>query len=309
MDIEGGREYLWHGVTWATGVPTLLLADTATGELGQVEVMGLEFGLKVTSPARFCTGGYGFVGTFQVEPVPCPWQAEVGSGGQCASCLEQDEFRFAHQFHKGGHAPPALTAYMAQPHWLYIATFAHAASKVGTAAAPRSKSRLDEQGAMHATYLAEVPDGCVVRDLEDALSRELGLAQTVRGAAKLAALADPHPDPGRVHTVHKQVVDSAVTVLATLGADIARREWTPPPEGFTLRSPQQQGERAIYPHDLRDGEHGLRIEACSGTQILAALPADFDDVRYVLDVNTLRGRRITFGDYTSPETTLQGSLF
>jgi hypothetical protein len=32
-------------------------------------------------------------------------------------------------------------------------------------------------------------------------------------------------------------------------------------------------------------------------------------VRYVRDLNTLKGRRIMLGDYTSPETTLQAALF
>lgn len=196
---------------------------------------------------------------------------------------------------------------MSQPHWLYIATFAHAASKVGTAAAPRRKSRLDEQGALHATYLTQTPDGRAVRHLEDTLSRELGLAQRVRGAAKLAALADP--DPGRVHAAHERVVYSATTVLAGLGATVSRQDWAPPDEGLALRSPQHQGERAVYPHDLREGEHGFHIESCSGSQVLARLPTHDQDMRYVLDLNTLKGRRIVLGEYTSPETTLQTALF
>ncbi|MGH3940395.1 MAG: hypothetical protein ACRDTG_17520, partial [Pseudonocardiaceae bacterium] len=212
MDLEAGRQYVWHGVTWATGKPTLLLANTATGLLDQIEFMGLELGLKVSNPARFCTGRYGFADTFHVEPVPCPWQAEAGNGGQCPRCLELDEFRFAHQFHKGGHAPLALTAYMSQRHWLYIATFAHGASKVGTAAAARRTSRLDEQGAMLATYLTEAPDGRAVRYLEDAISREIGVSQVIRSAAKLAALADP--DPSRVEAAHERVIESAMAVLA-----------------------------------------------------------------------------------------------
>ncbi|MGH3874019.1 MAG: hypothetical protein ACRDSR_21385 [Pseudonocardiaceae bacterium] len=304
---ETGRQYVWHGVTWATGKPTLLLANTATGLLDQIEVMGLELGLKVSNPARFCTGRYGFADTFHVEPVPCPWQAEAGNGGQCPKCLEQDEFRFAHQFHKGGHAPPTLAAYMSQPHWLYIATFAHGASKVGTAAAPRRTSRLDEQGAMLATYLAEAPDGRVVCYLEDAISREIGVSQVVRGAAKLAALADP--DPSRVQTAHERVVESVVAVLAALEVSSAREEWSSPAEGLALRSPQLHGDRAVYPHDLREGEHGFHIESCAGTQILARLSAGAEAVRYVLDLNALKGRRIVLGDFHSPETTFQGALF
>jgi hypothetical protein len=57
---------------------------------------------------------------------------------------------------------------MSQPHWLYIATFTHAASKVGTVAAPRRKSRLDEQGPLYATYLKP--------------STYCGLDQWIRGA-------------------------------------------------------------------------------------------------------------------------------
>lgn len=221
--------------------------------------------------------------------------------------MEQDEFRFAHQFHKGGHVPPTLAAYMSQPHWLYVATFAHGASKVGTAAAPRRTSRLDEQGAMLATYLAEAPDGRTVRYLEDAISREIGVSQVVRGAAKLAALTNP--DPSRVQAAHQRVVESVMAVLATLGISSGREEWSPPAEGLALRSPQPQGDRAVYPHDLREGEHGFHIESCAGTQILARLAAGPEDVRYVLDLNALKGRRIVLGDFQSPETTFQAALF
>ena len=307
MDLRTGTEYLWHGVTWAAGQPTLLLANTATGLLDQIEVMGRELGLKVTSPARFCTGRYGFVDTFHVQPVPCPWWAEAGNGGQCSQCLEQDEFRFAHRFHKGGHAPSALVAYMSQPHWLYVATFAHGASKVGTAAAPRRKSRLDEQGAMYATYLAQAPDGRAVRYLEDAVSREIGVPQVVRGTAKLAALADP--DSNRIQAAHERVVESAVAILTTLGVSASRAQWSPPAEGLALRSPQRHEERAVYPHDLREGEHGFHIESCAGAQVLARLSADAEAGRYILDLNALKGRRIVLGDFKSPETMLQAALF
>lgn len=75
MNLETATEYLWHGITWATGKPALLLAD-ATGHLGHIEVMGLDLGLRVASPARYCTGRYRFSGTFHVEPAPCPQQAK-----------------------------------------------------------------------------------------------------------------------------------------------------------------------------------------------------------------------------------------
>ncbi|MFI0412398.1 DUF2797 domain-containing protein [Actinomadura sp. 3N508] len=307
MDLQPGHQYLWHGVTWASGTPTLLLADTASARLAPISLMGLNLGFRVAAPTRYCTGRYQFAHTFQVELRACPRQAESDAGGQCPACLQEDEFRFAHQFHKDGYTPPALATYMNQPHLLYIATFANTVSKVGTAAATRRQSRLDEQGPVHATYLTEVSDGRTVRHLEDALSRQLGLTQTVRTAAKLAALAEPDPD--RARTTHENIVTSALSTLADMGIRPTRHEWKPPAEGQEIRSPQPPGRRVVYPHDLRDGEHRFLIQSCSGSQALARLSTDELDARYVLDLNVLKGRRILTGDYTSPQTTHQESLF
>lgn len=305
MSFAPGRPYLWHGVTWAAGAPALLLADTSRGTMDAVDVMGLRIGVKAAGGGRFCTGRYGFAGTFRVEPLPCPQQAPAGPGGQCATCQERDDFRFAHRAHKGGHAPAALTAYLGQPHLLYVATFANAASKVGTAAAPRWVSRLDEQGPVHATYLVRVPDGRAVRALEDSVSRDAGLAQAVRGPAKLAALTDPDPRQARV--AHGTAVGRALAALTALGVTPETEEWAPPACGAELRSPRQ-GERLAYPHDLRGGEHGFQVDSCSGSHALVRL-APGDDVRYVLDLNALKGRRVLIGSYASPAKPLQASLF
>jgi hypothetical protein len=306
VNLEPATEYLWHGITWATGKPALLLAGPA-GHLGQLEVMGLDLGLRVASPARYCTGRYRFSGTFHVEPVSCPQRAGARSNGQCSGCLERDEFRFAHHVHDGGHVTPALAAYMSQPHWLYIATFAHGACKAGTAAAPRRKSRLDEQAALCATYLTEAPDGRAVRHLEDTVGRELGMPQAARGTAKATGLLSP--DPSRIRELHEQAVQNATAVLARSGIRVIREEWAPPPQGAALLSPQPAGERAAYPHDLRQGEHGFRIESCAGTMVLAQLSDDPEAIRYVIDLNALKGRRVVFGGYSSPPATIQAPLF
>jgi hypothetical protein len=105
------------------------------------------------------------------------------------------------------------------------------------------------------------------------------------------------------------VIDSALAALATLGFAASRQEWTPPDEGLALRSRPHQGERALYPHDLREGEHGFHIESCAGAQVLARLSPGSQDVQHVLDLGALKGRRIMLGDYTSPQTTLQAALF
>jgi hypothetical protein len=306
VNLEPATQYLWHGITWATGKPALLLAGT-TGHLGQIEVIGLDLGLRVASPIRHCTGRYRFSGTFRVEPVPCPQRAEAGNGGQCPRCLEQDEFRFAHHVLDGGHVTPSLSAYLSQPHWLYVATFAHGTCKVGTAAAPRRKSRLDEQAAMCATYLTEAPDGHAVRHLEDTVSRKLGMPQAARGTAKVTGLISP--DPSRIRALHEHAVQNAVAVLAGSGIRSIREEWAPPLQGAALLSPQPAGVWAAYPYDLRQGEHGFRIESCAGTVVLARLSDDPEAVRYVIDLNVLKGRRVVFGDFSSPPAMTQAPLF
>ncbi|MGW7261201.1 hypothetical protein [Streptomyces sp. NPDC054834] len=128
--------YVCHGITWASGDPRLLLAPLPGGPLVYAGIMGQHLGYQVSGTDRWCTGRYRFADRVRVEAVACPDRAAAEAGGQCAACASRDDFRFAHQFHSGGHVPDALAAYMAQPHWLYLATFADGTTKVGTAAAP-----------------------------------------------------------------------------------------------------------------------------------------------------------------------------
>jgi hypothetical protein len=306
VNCQAEIDYVCHAVTWSTGMPTLLMA-APTGQLEHLPIVGTDIGLMITSAERYCTGRYRFSGMYDVEPVACPHRAQVAGGSQCPACLGQDEFRFAHQAHQGGHPRPALDTYLGQPHWLYIATFARSVSKVGTAAAPRKASRLNEQGPLFATYIAQSPDGRAVRHLEDALSRELGLAQTVRRGTKIAALTEP----GRIPTVveHMNVVAKAVAALTDWGTVCNPHEWAPPTESLALMPPQPVQDRVIYPHDLRQGTHGFHIESCLGSTVLACLTANSDPTKYIVDLSVMKGRRVLTGDFTSPLTTSQSMLF
>jgi hypothetical protein len=306
-DRLADKQYLWHGVTWADGYPAVLVADLVTRQLTRIKIAGQEVGLKVEDRARYCTGRYRFADTHSVTPVPCPVQAEAVSSGQCTGCSAQDEFRFAHQFHRGSYAPPALQAYMSQPHWLYIATFTRTLSKVGTAAAPRKASRLNEQGPLCATYLAEIPDGRTVRELEDALSRELGITQTARRAAKTGALE--MPDLGLVQQAHDSIADRAIAALGRWGIPPSRQEWQPPAESLVLRSPPRHGQRTAYPHNLREGEHGFRAESCLGSIALMRLTAGSEADRFIADLSVLKGFRVILGRYFTPPSMIQTSLF
>lgn len=287
-------QYVCHGVTWATGNPRLLLAPLPSGPLVYAEIMNQRLGFAIGT-GRWCTGRYQFADTVRVEALACPDRAPAGQSDQCARCFRQDEFRFAHQFHQDGHAPETLRQYMDQPHWLYLATFADGAAKVGTAAEPRKQSRLDEQGALLATYLTKSPDGRAVRHLEDVLARDLNMPQTVRATTKLKALANL-TDLSAASATHDHHVARATDALATTNTSVVLETWTPPAEGDRMRA--VGGVRTLYPHDLCEGEHGFSVVSCVGTQVLAVL-GDHDEVDYVLDLGALKGRHITLGPFAS----------
>ncbi|MER6952560.1 DUF2797 domain-containing protein [Streptomyces sp. NPDC000618] len=296
--------YVCHGITWATGEPRLLLALLSGGPPAYAEIMNRRLGYQVNGTDRWCTGRYRFADAVRVEAVPCPDRALVEQNGQCSRCQSQDDFRFAHRFHHGGHSPEALITYMAQPHWLYLATFADGTSKIGTAAESRKRSRLDEQGALFATYLTKSADGRTVRLIEDALTRRLGLTQTVRATTKLQALADLR-DLSQARAKHEYDLARAAAALTDMNIPAPVESWNPPSEGDRLRT--ADSERALYPHDPRQGEHGLRPISCVGSQVLALV--DNDEMAYVLDLGALKGRLITLGEFSSPSTAVQSALF
>lgn len=306
MPVTSSRdgEYVCHGVTWATGDPRLLLAPLPGGPLAYAEIMNRRLGYQAGT-GRWCTGRYQFADTVRVEAVACPDRGLAEQSGQCGRCAGQDDFRFAHQVHQGGHVPDALRRYVDQPHWLYMATFADGTTKVGTAAEPRKRSRLDEQGALFATYLAKADDGRAVRHLEDALTHGLGVPQTVRAAAKLRALAAGR-DLSAPRAAHEKDIARAADALADMKIPAVLEPWTPPAEGERLRTPD--GARALYPHDLREGEHGFTPISCVGSQVLAVLDSD-DGMAYLLDLGALKGSRITLGPFSSPATAVQSALF
>ena len=147
----------------------------------------------MAAEGKFCLGHHKVHGPADRDHVLCPARAPAARGSQCERCFVVDDSRLIHDFHRGGGVPPGLRAYLMQQHWLYVATFANGASKVGTASNLRKWNRLAEQGAVVARYVARADDGRVVRILEDMLTRDAGLPQQVRSAAKAAALVAPAP--------------------------------------------------------------------------------------------------------------------
>ena len=211
-----------------------------------------------------------------------------------------------HDFHRSGIAPPGLKAYLAQPHWLYVATFADGTVKVGTASQRSKWNRLADQGAVTARYVAHARDGSVVRMLEDAVSTELGLTQFVRGAAKFTALLMPRPT-AQLEEGNRKVAAAVREFLKGLtldGFESVTGRWEHSAFADAVVQPSQ---RTAYPRPLDSGEHGMRLESLAGSYALVAV--DGAETVFLADLAALKGHKIRFGDYTTDVPALQEPLF
>lgn len=297
--------YLVRSMSWSDREnPALELVDIADA-VTRLPLVGATLAF-FTEPGRHCIGRSEFVGEDAVRMAPCPHRRLAESGKQCASCAAADDFRFIHHVHRGGHVPPALRSYVSQPHWLYVATFADGSAKVGTASHVRKSARLDEQGAVRASYVAHTPDGFTIRTLEDAVTAEAGLPQTRSRRRKTAALCRPLTTAG-LDAAHASSVALAEAVVADHGHAWGPETWTPPALHAALVEEAPFGGHEALPHDLTTGDHRLTVQAMVGGTALVTV--NDDPSRWVADLGDLLGRKVTPGDVRSPETLQQTSLF
>lgn len=305
---------LVHGIAWDSSSPALRLLRP-DGEFTDVALApGSTLGMRVM-PGVWCLGHTKVHGPGNRTHVPCRSGSPAERGKQCGACFARDDSRLMHDFHRGGSVPTGLRAYLMQPHWLYVATFANGATKVGTASAPRKWNRLAEQGAVQASYVAFAEDGRVVRVLEDLVTRELGLVQQVRSAAKAASLVEPRPGVELVATNrrHAAQVRGLLGGLAMIGFALVEEEWERPVLADRLCAVRAAGSsRHPYPAPFDGGGHGLRVHSLSGAIALAGLPdAEGNEVEgsFVADLGALKGRKIEFGPHVTEIPALQDSLF
>lgn len=302
-------QVLVRGVTWGGGGPSLSFT-TDDGDASVPLEPGHWLRFRVAAgadiPERYCLGFSSVQGPTDTTHFPCPSKAGAERGYQCGSCFARDDFRFMHDFHRSGIAPAGLKAYLAQPHWLYVATFADGTTKVGTASQRSKWTRLAEQGAVVARYVAHAADGTVVRVLEDAVTKELGLTQFVRGAAKFRALLNPRPaaqlEAGNQATA--DVVREFLDNQTTAGFDAVTEQWEPEASSQAVAG---AGQRIAYPQPLVSGEHGVLVKAVLGSYALVAV--DDSDSTFLLDFSALKGRKIAGGDFRTAVPALQESLF
>lgn len=304
-----GSAHLVVGVGWRTGEPSLDVVRVADREKFSLPLIDSLLSFRVESDLPFCTGRYGFSRSLSTVNIVCPDQSPAVGGGQCSACTDRDEFRFVHHVHKGGYIPDSLATYLKQPHWVYIATFGDGISKVGTAADGRKRSRLDEQSAVFATYVAEVSNGYDVRVVEDAVSAGLGLTQYRRRSAKISSLTR-RSNIEDVRAAHGEVVSRAVELLGgstrSSAIRLVREPWRSASSAISFIELAPLGGWHLYPHRLQMGVHRFSVIACTGS---IARIRDADGEIWITDLAKMKGIRIEFGDFGSPSDGYQSALF
>lgn len=268
---------------------------------------GTRLAYEAAAEGKYCLGFHRVHGRDDRTRLQCVDQAPAERGYQCGRCFAQDDLRFMHDIHRSGIAPAGLKRYLDQPHWLYVATFADGSSKVGTASQLRKRARLVEQGAVLAQYVARAEDGRIVRILEDEVTRTVGLQQAVRSAAKAASLCAPLP-AAQLERVNDAFALAARGMLEDgLGIDgfeVVREEFDPPPSWSAVLG--HQGLQP-YPGFLGTGQHGFTLREVLGPSALVEI--DGTDLGFVADLTELKGRRLRFGEFSTPVPAVQEALF
>ncbi|MBV1779885.1 DUF2797 domain-containing protein [Paeniglutamicibacter sp. ABSL32-1] len=305
---------LCRGIRWpaSPGSPRLALDDAEHRGQDVALEPATRLGFTVL-PGRWCLGHQLIQDRNHRTLVPCPHEALIAHGTQCAACEAADQSRAMHDFHRSGRAGPGLRDYLGQPHWLYVATFAQGTTKVGTAADPSKWRRLAEQGAISARYVAWCPDGASVRNLEDLVTGQLGFTQQVRANSKVRGLLENHDTTAGLDALNAARAASARSLIAGLGPGIlagshaVEETWSAPEQGRVLLEGFDAHKLQPYPGFLGEAAHGFEVAAVSG-QVLGVRLGGQPEI-FVANAALLKGRKLALGDYVTDSPPVQGSLF
>jgi hypothetical protein len=208
--------------------------------------------------------------------------------------------------------PRHIRDYLAQPHCVYVDVFADGSVKVGTVAQARLHSRLAEQGAFAALYIASAEDGMEARRAEDAVTTALSLRQAVPSSRKLRALEAPVDRPDLLRKL--KTAAEEVSVFLNAWSDSNRSltvfgEPRPWPLPDCARAAFDRAPIASYPEDLSTGEHSMFLVAMTGTIAVFAVADEPGAPLYAANLQGLRGCQIELGRFQSQVRAVQTSLF
>ncbi len=295
--------------TWANGVPGLRLRLEHQPSSSIASLAGLEVSYRVTD-RRVCLGHTTFDDAGR-RYVDC--ERPVERSARCERCTTVENVFAAsmHQAHKLGRAyvDQRQAAHLDQPHRLYLAAFGDGTIKVGTTAGASGGVRLAEQGAWHGVYVATTTDGYRIRDLEDAVTEQLGITQAVSVSRKLRGHLHPCDSATLngelercVADVHRLIAELLTDDLGQAGVEPTSTPWSNP----SLDDARWAGALG-YPNRLDRGQHHLIIVDVIGKVALIERPSSAD--RFVADLGQLSGLVIEVGDMVPDAVEVQASLF
>ena len=293
--------------TWSSGEPQVRVRTSGSTTSRLEPLVGFRLAYRATS-GRVCVGHRPFRKP-GVDYVDCLQQPVPGSK-RCRGCISV-EAAFAANLHHAHRRDPstldaAVAEHLRQPNLLYLAGFADGSIKVGTTTETRTQQRLSEQGAWLAQIVAEAADGVVVRELEDRVTDELGIAQSVSMRRKLDGLVQQQPESMLTSAIDR--MGDAVRRLVDHMGDPALISTSSTWEHPTRQDSAWQSP-VRYPFPLSEGAHNLEVrQACGRAVALSRVGSTSDDI-FVADIGQLFGVVIEPGAHVTPEITVQDSLF
>jgi hypothetical protein len=292
-------------VRWTHSGPQarVFRGDAPVSEL--VALVGQRLAYRTGREVRRRCVGRSSVSSQGTTHVDCDAAPEPGQR-TCTRCaIAESTFaanlHHAHTRERADIAPEFL-AHLAKENVLYVAAFRDGSIKVGTSTAERADLRLAEQGAWRARIVARAGDGYAVREIEDRVTAELGVAQSVSPKRKLDGMVAPLPDE-RLESDLLAVVPAVHRLLTAERRLVAVDDpWSHPHSDHASWSTVHR-----YPLDLATGRHDLDvIDACG--RIVAIRRPDHADV-FVTDLQRLFGIELELGDFGSDEVAVQDRLF
>jgi len=293
---------------WSDGEPYIRVRRNGCGsELLSTRGLALSYAIGGDGPTRRC------VGHKPLRDPDTPWidcdNSPLPGSRTCDRCTAVDA-TFASQLHHAhtrgsGEIDIAVRTHLEKPNVSYLAAFRDGSVKIGTSTAPRLEVRLQEQGAWIARIVANAANGYAVRTLEDLVTSELGLPQSVTVNRKLRGLTSPVSNDA-LDTRLSQWADGVHRLITELDDDRlspANVSWSNP-----CRRDDAWDRVHPYAQRLDRGAHSFTVERACGRAFLVRRP--MSDDRFVVDIGQLFGVEIELADDVVPdELTVQDSLF
>ncbi|MGP9608514.1 DUF2797 domain-containing protein [Glutamicibacter sp. AOP33-2CA-4] len=313
MILERENRQLCHGISFSQNEPDPMLRlrrgdDWINEPLRENRSITLSVG-----ETKFCLGYVSMRADGSRSLHPCPKLKGLKTGTQCDGCRRLDQSKFMHQFHKTGEAPEGLRKYLEQPHFLYVASFAQGATKVGTTSVQSKWTRLAQQGAVAARYVARAADGAAIRVLEDLVTEHVGLKQQIRQKSKVKGLTSWEMDAASLDAANASAARRTQSFLesqgelSTYGVELLDQRWEQP--AFAREVIRAWDAKSLHPWAgaVPGSELNLRIRGVLGQTILVDSGAE--TTLRLLDAAELKTRVVSVKEQRGEFFEEQSPLF